>query len=137
MMNRRKAMAAVAGGIVAGPKVARAALDQTLPVVGMPPSAFYAGDAGVEAKSIASKEYTLQSLAKLKRIATGDIRDEDRNYPTEGNPDPFRVLRSISDNARQFMRNAHYERQWKERTIKQALDALDHYDKTGILRTFF
>ena len=132
-------MAAVAGGIVAGPKVARTAIDESVkqaePYYGRPPAFGYGGAEATLAQD--SKAYTMESLAKLKRLASGDIRDEDRNYPTEGNPEPFRALRSISENARQFMRNARYERQWKERTIKAALDALDHYDKTGILRTFF
>ena len=50
---------------------------------------------------------------------------------------PYMPIKSVSESARQFMRNRRYDRQWQERTIKQALDALDHYDKTGILRTFF
>ena len=135
MMNRRKALAAVAGGIIAGPKVARAALDN----VKMQDHSYHGyGSAGVSA-SLAqdSREYTLQSLAKLKRMAGGDIRDEDKNYPTEGAQDPYVPLKSTSDAARWFMRERRREREWKERTIKSALDALDHYDKTGILRTFF
>ena len=136
MMNRRKAMAAVAGGLVAGPKVARAALNPSNMPPAYPSVPAY-GYGGAEGKLASDQAYTMESLAKLRRMAAGDFRDEDMGHATSGPPDTYAPMRSVSDSARQFLRNRYYERQWKERTIKAALDALDDYDKTGILRTFF
>lgn len=132
-MSRRKLFGVSLGGAIAGPSLAREAMNaaNSLPS-SMPTSVPYWGG-----KDVADKQYTYDMLAKLKRLARGDIRDEDRNYPTEGPPSPFGALRSISDEARSFLRTRRYEQQWRERTIKSALDALDHYDKTGILRTLF
>lgn len=136
-LSRRGMLGTVVGGALAGPSLVRDAASNTGQGWIGPPStpAPYYGES--LAKQADQKAWTLEQLAKIKRIASGDIRDEDRNYPTEGNPQPFRELRSVSENAKQFMRGMHYERQWRERAIKSALDALNHYDQTGILRTFF
>ena len=130
MLNRRKMMGVAVGGAFAAPQMAKAAAAQRSNWVGTPA----VGLQGGMDKSAA--EFTAEQLARMKRIASGDIRDEDRNYPTEGSP-AFVSLRSVSLEAQYFMRNRRYERQWRERTIKMALDTLDHYDKTGILRSFF
>lgn len=134
-LSRRKMLGTSIGGLVAGPDIARGAMQtvKSYPPA-LPPAVGYNSTG---AKAALSNEYTLEQIAKMKRLASGDIRDEDRNYPTEGNPCPFRALRSVSDNAQHFMRATRWEKQWRERTIKTALDALDHYDKTGILRSFF
>lgn len=136
-LNRRKMFGVAAGGAIAGPSLARAAVQQ----VQIAPPSYPAPDYGygAEAKTSLSQDpnWRLDTLTKLKRLASGDIRDEDRKYPTEGGPQPFHTLKSVSDDARHFMRGRLYERQWQERTIKHALDCLNEYDKTGILRTFF
>ena len=135
--SRRKAMGIAAAGMLAGPKMLDAAMESDGPRYhpAPPSTGFYGG--GSEIKQVADEKWTLENLAKMKRLASGDIRDEDRNYPTEGSPSPFRALRSVSEDARHFMRGRRYEEQWRERMIKTARDALDHWDKTGILRTFF
>jgi len=137
-LSRRGMMGAAVGAVVAGPKGIQAAMNQarTMPFPPVPGASRYIGDEML-AKEAHSKQWTMESLAKLKRLAAGDIRDEDKNYPTEGPPQPYRALQSVSEDAKSFMRNRLYENQWRERTIKAALDALDNYDKTGILRTFF
>ena len=131
-------MGAAVGAVVGGPKGLQTAMNQAR----MPPTAtgltgpgYYSGEAG--AKLAEDKKWTLERLAKVRRLASGDIRDEDRNYPTEGPPQPFRALQSVSEDARHFMRSRFYERQWRQRTIEQALAALEDYDKTGILMTLF
>lgn len=139
-LSRRAMLGTAVGGALAAPDVARTAMNEGAKMLGGLQAAvrvapgYYGGET---AKSVAEQNWTLQMLAQAKRIASGDIRDEDRNYPTEGNPAPYRALKSVSEDARQFMRTSYYERQWRERSIKAALDALDHYDKTGILRNFF
>jgi hypothetical protein len=132
-LNRRRMMGVAAGAALAGPQTIGAIARQA-PMPAMPPP--YYGVGAEMAKDATPEEWTLNYLAKLKRIAAGDIRNEDKNYPTEGPPQPYVALRSISENARHFMHNRHYERRWRERTIAEAMRALDEYDKTGLLRTF-
>jgi hypothetical protein len=133
-LSRRKMFGAAIGGAIAGPQAAKAAIrdwgSQTAKM--LPPGAGCA-----EATLGTDQNWTMEQIAKMKRLAAGDIRDEDRNYPTAGPAPPFEELKSVSDAARRFMQDQKHEREWRERTIKSALDALDHYDKTGILRTFF
>lgn len=133
-MSRRKLFGVSLGGAIAGPSVAREAVNAASARLNIPSSVPYYGEA---TKLANDPTHTYNTLAKLKRLATGDIRDEDRNHPSYGPPEPFRSLRSVSEDARVFMRDRRNDRQWRERTIKQALDALALYDKTGILREFF
>ena len=130
-LSRRDAFAAAAGGAVAAASAKRAAMPD------YPPATQYYG--GTEASGMPKEDpfWKADQLAKLKRLAAGDIRDEDRSYPTAGPPPRFESLKSVSEEARRYMVNNRIEREWRERTIKAALDALDNYDKTGILRTFF
>lgn len=134
-LSRRQTFGAAIGGAFAAPNIVKA-MQAEAKTFAPTPSGYYAGVDKVATEGC-DANWTMQQIAKMKRIASGDIRDEDRNYPTEGNPQPFRSLRSVSEDARHYMRNSYYERQWRERTVKAALDALDHYDKTGILRMLF
>jgi hypothetical protein len=131
-LSRRKMLGVAAGGAVAGPRIMQQAMSDVGASNLGPPTTPYPC-AQVQAK----QSETLEYLAKLKRVAAGDIRDEDRDYPTEGGGCPFEPLLSASNSAKRFMRTRRDERRRRERVIKSALDALDHYDKTGILRTFF
>lgn len=130
-LSRRGMFGVAAGGAAA------AASGQLGGLPSMPPAnpAPYYGDVG--AKQAISREWTLERLAEIKRIASGDIRDGDRNYPTMGAVDPYAPLKSISEHARHYLRDRRQEIQWRERFIRQALETLDQYDKTGILRTLF
>ena len=130
-LNRRRAMMAAIGGAMAGPSALQAAGESYMPPLPQVPS--YSG----AKTTLDSPTSVMDELARAKRIAAGDIRDEDRNYPTEGPPQPFSALRSVSDHARIFMRGRHWERQWRERAIAAAQDTLKHYDQTGLLRHFF
>jgi len=130
-------MGVAAGSALAGPGALRDAAEASIsrvPIQGLTKVNY--ADGAKDCVGV-DPEWTLRQLAKAKRLAAGDFRDEDRNHPTEGSPDPYRALRSVSANAQHFMRAAHYERQWRERTIKQAREALDQYDKMGIIRTLF
>lgn len=133
-LSRRGVFGAAAGALAAGPSVARNAFDGLQTVGGGTPYNLAGQDANCK---LSDPKWEVEQIAKARRLAAGDIRDEDRNYPTEGPQCPYVALRSVSDAAKWTMRNARNERQWRERTIKSALDALDHYDKTGILRHFF
>ena len=136
-LSRRGMLGAAAGGALAGPSLVRdVAQGAGQGWIGPQPAPKPCYGEAI-AKAADQKAWTLEQLAKAKRIASGDIRPEDRNYPTEGPPQPFMALRSVSEEAKVFMRARRYERQWTERTIKAARDALDHYDQTGIIRTFF
>lgn len=132
-LNRRKMLGTALGAGIAGPSMTKDAIAggmNLLQTVAPPLGGSYG-----EAKQ--ATPHSLDMIARAKRLAAGDIRDEDRNYPTEGNPCPFAPLKSVSDHARQFMRANRYERQWRERVIASARDALDNFDKTGVLRHFF
>jgi hypothetical protein len=131
-LSRRDAFAAAAGGAVAA---ATAKRDVNAKPLGAPP-AYYGGEAK-QTVDISEREWRLTQIARAKRLAAGDFQDEDRNYPTDGQQCPYQPLRSVSDAARWYMRDRRYARQWEQRTIKAALDALEHYDNTGILRTIF
>ncbi len=132
-LNRRKMLGVAAGGAIAGPSLVRAA---QMPAP-MPPSDPYPSSGLSYGAKEADPDWTINRLAELKRKASGDLRDEERDYPTQSPLCPYVPLRSTSESARRFMRDRREEKKWRERTIKAALGALDHYDKTGILRTFF
>ena len=133
-ITRRGAFAAAAGGAVAA---ASAKSRVNTGYAEKAPSPYYGvTEADVNMPKV-DAAWRADQLAKLKRLASGDIRDEDRNYPTDGPQCPYIPLRSVSDAARLYLRDRRYARQWEQRTIKAALDALDNYDKTGILRTLF
>ena len=119
-LNRRKMFGVAAGGAIAAPSLVRSAGH----TVGPAAAGLWDG-ARKDGIPVEDPNWTRNNLAKLKRLASGDIRDEDRTYPIEGPPEPFRALRSVSDEAKNFLRNRRCERQWQERTIKAALDALD------------
>lgn len=137
-INRRKMLGTVVGSAIAGPDMVKQAFVEGSRLVATPPAIprIYA-DAGSETKQAASAQHQAETIAKLKRIISGDIRDEDRNYPTEGPPVPYESLKSISSEARNFMRNRAYERKWRERLIADAKKSLEAYDKTGFLRYIF
>lgn len=131
-LNRRKLFAAGVGAAVAGPQMARDA------VQGLPPTPYYGGnEAELGAKSANEKEWTLQQLAKARRIAAGDILPEDESYPTEGLACPFEPLRSVSQSAKRLMRDRR-NRQWhRNRMMENARKALDEFDKFGVMRSLF
>ena len=133
--NRRKAMGVVAGGALAGPSVIREARSTMPSMLPSHPPPYYG--IGQDATPKSDGQFMANQIARAKRIAAGDIRDEDRNYPTAGPPDPFASLRSMSPAAKQTLMNRRYEIQWTERTIAAARKALEEYDKTGLIRHFF
>lgn len=137
-MSRRGMFGAAAGAVAAGPSAMRDAFEGLQTVAKSSPEPYYgAADSATNCKLARDPNWERDNLAKLKRIAAGDISAADKNYPCEGPQCPFVPLKSTSDAARWFLRARREEQRWEERTIKSALDALDQYDKTGILRTFF
>jgi hypothetical protein len=128
-MSRRGALAALGGaaaaaagcdGMPAGDGMAAAAM----PVLPETPCA--------------DPNWGADHLARIKRLAAGDIRPEDRNYPTCCMPPSrYTELRSVSNAARYFMQSRYEEQEWRARTIAQAIAVLNEYDKTGILRHLF
>lgn len=136
-LNRRKMLGVAVGGGIAGPGIVKDAMAQSGNLLqGLhPPStpAPYYGDAST--KQAAGLD--LDALARMKRQAAGVFYDGDRDYPQMGPAEPYDALKSVSSAARRFMLNEYYDRKWRERTMKRALDVLNEYDKTGILRAFF
>ena len=126
----------VVGGALAGPSVAKQAVAEFEMQRGMAmpmPAQFYAGES--DAKDVSQAEWNRIHIAKLKRLASGEITDEDMaNTLARNSSSPFGALKSISDEARNFMQRRHYERQWRNQTIANAKKALADYDKTGLLR---
>jgi len=129
-LSRRGVFGAAAGAVVAGPGVTKSALNQW-------PTPPYASTGDAANCKLSDPRWEAEQIAKARRLAAGDFRDEDRNYPVAGPICPYAPLKSASEAAKHFLRDRNYQRQWEQRTIKAALDALDHYDKTGILRHFF
>lgn len=132
-VNRRGLFGVAAGASLAAPEATRQVMqmvDQTAPSI-LP------GYYDTPAKLSSDPYESARTLSRLKRIAAGDIQDEDRNYPTCGNHDATFALKSVSDAGRHWMRSAKHEREWRERFIKNAIDSLNEYDKTGILRNLF
>ncbi len=125
-LNRRGLFAATMGGVAAAPSIARDALAKA------PTPYNFVGE--TMAKAADEKQWRLAQIERAKRLAAGDFRDEDRNYPTEGAPCPYAPLRSVSDAAKHVMRNARWERKWRADTTQRAIKALAEYDKTGFLR---
>ena len=130
-MDRRKMLGATLGGVAAAPDMAKAALAQE----GITAETAIGYGSAQAAKPAMHQQYILEDLAKLKRIAAGDIRKEDENnHLRQGPPPSFASLRSVSDEARHFMCRRQEERKWRERMIESAIQRLEEYEKTGLLR---
>jgi hypothetical protein len=128
-LTRREAIGTAIGGAaaVAMPDVAGSALP---PPTAPPP---YWGE-NAAAKEVSQRQYEAEQLAKLRRIAAGDIYEHEKNYPEYGPVEPYDALRSVSPAAKRLMLKDFHARQWRERTIERAKQALAEYDKTGLLK---
>lgn len=125
-LNRRKLFAVGAGAAAAGPDVVRSVATERAAVQ---------GGMTLGGALQADPQWTARELARAKRMAAGNFEDGDACYPTDG-AGRFEALRSVSREARVYLNNRRYEQQWRERTMKSAREALEQYDKTGILRHF-
>ncbi len=83
------------------------------------------------------KQIDAQYLKKLKRIASGDLTEDELNANTiKDRPSyrRFRPIKSMSDNARDFCQ-ARLDGEIERRNLmQQAADELAKYDKTGVFR---
>jgi len=83
------------------------------------------------------KQIDAQYLQKLHRIASGDITDEETGWNTAKGDDVYRrylPLKSVSEASRDFMQDRRRVANDKRDMIKQAKEALERYDRTGMLK---
>ena len=130
-------MGALLGGITAGPQAAKAVFGASRAMPGPASYPFPGSGYATATDACAQVDYTAERLAQARRILAGDFSTVPKNYPEYGPVDITETFRSISPSGRRFIQRAEHERQWKKRMIENAQQALEEYDKTGILRYFF
>lgn len=130
-LTRRGLFAAAPAAAMVAPDVAREMISlQGAPI-----------DRNYGLKIAEQKKWEAEQLAKLKRVASGDLRSEDfwnEPCPAYGMELEARAeLKSMSPRARSFVNRVHAERRQRESMIERAKQALLEYDKSGLIKMLF